>query len=184
MSEIIKICKKHGELTLDKVRKDGEKYRCKACRIESNNKSYYAHREKRISTSIRWKQKNKGDYNEWVRNDRKKNPEKYRKYERTHQEKYGKKRGVTLDILSYYKITLDQYEKLFTDQNHFCAVCNKPETRKGRSGDIARLCLDHDHKTGKIRGLLCHSCNTGIGKFKDDIELLQKAILYLEKHKH
>jgi hypothetical protein len=57
-----------------------------------------------------------------------------------------------------------------------CAICGaKP---KGK-----RLAMDHDHKTGKIRGLLCMQCNTALGKFRDDTKLLKKAIRYLEKAK-
>ena len=44
-----------------------------------------------------------------------------------------------------------------------------------------RLAVDHDHKTGKIRGLLCISCNVGLGHFQDDVELLRSAILYLQE---
>jgi len=47
---------------------------------------------------------------------------------------------------------------------------------------IKRLAVDHDHKTNKIRGLLCQFCNTALGKFLDDVEILKKAILYLERN--
>ena len=63
---------------------------------------------------------------------------------------------------------------LARSQGNSCAICGaKP---KGR-----RLAVDHDHKTGKIRGLLCMPCNTALGKFRDDPKLLRKAIKYLEK---
>lgn len=54
-------------------------------------------------------------------------------------------------------------------QGKVCAIC----------GGVDRLCVDHDHATGEIRGVLCLNCNNGLGRFKDDPELLRKAIRYL-----
>lgn len=45
-----------------------------------------------------------------------------------------------------------------------------------------KLCVDHNHNTGNVRSLLCMSCNTGIGKFKDNIELIEAALNYLKSH--
>lgn len=75
-----------------------------------------------------------------------------------------------------YGINTENYEQLFIKQNGKCAICGKPEERKGS----AYLCVDHCHKTGKVRGLLCHKCNSGIGKLNDDVTLLKNAISYLE----
>jgi len=77
-------------------------------------------------------------------------------------------------LLNKYNLTTDDYNKLLLNQNKVCAICNKESYRN--------LCVDHDHKTGKIRALLCDLCNTGLGKFKDNTELLEKAILYLKKY--
>lgn len=69
-----------------------------------------------------------------------------------------------------YGITLELFQNLLVKQNNCCAICNcllvKPH-------------LDHDHKTGKIRGLLCKPCNQGIGFLKDDVAILNSAINYL-----
>ena len=65
------------------------------------------------------------------------------------------------------------YEELLGEQAGACAICGLAETT-GR-----RLAIDHDHKTGRIRGLLCSNCNRGIGHLKDDTRLLSKAIEYL-----
>jgi len=75
-----------------------------------------------------------------------------------------------------YGITLDDYDRMLTSQNNRCAICNSTAT--GRKG-TKYLSVDHCHATGKVRGLLCNHCNTGIGSMKDDIELLDKAIAYL-----
>jgi len=65
-------------------------------------------------------------------------------------------------------------------QNNLCLICKKPETTKNKFGTIFPLSIDHCHKTNKIRGLLCMQCNTTLGRFKHDIELLKQAIKYLE----
>lgn len=81
-----------------------------------------------------------------------------------------------------FGITLNDYNQMCEKQNNLCAICNKSETKK--HGDIVRkLAVDHDHSSGKIRGLLCTRCNAGIGSFEDNIELLNDAINYLTKHK-
>lgn len=71
------------------------------------------------------------------------------------------------------------FEELLQNQNGVCAVCSNPEM----SGRYKTLSVDHDHITGKIRGLLCSSCNRGIGLLKDNIEVLKSAISYLERTK-
>lgn len=70
-----------------------------------------------------------------------------------------------------YGITEEEYNKMISSQNNLCAICNKPSHKT--------LFIDHDHVTGKVRGLLCSHCNTGIGFFKDDIAALANAIKYL-----
>lgn len=70
--------------------------------------------------------------------------------------------------------------KLHDSQNGLCAICNKPETAFMKTKTMF-LAVDHDHATGEVRGLLCTNCNNGLGRFNDNIELLQKAIQYIEK---
>jgi len=72
------------------------------------------------------------------------------------------------------------YDELFEKQNGVCAICGKVETAKQPrgKGKINKLCIDHNHTTGKIRGLLCHRCNFKLGYF-EDIEFTVKAKLYL-----
>ena len=80
-----------------------------------------------------------------------------------------------------FSITEAQYNLMLKSQENKCAICNQPETAKHQSGGIKNLAVDHDHKTFKIRGLLCMHCNQAIGKFKHNIKTLKQAILYLEK---
>lgn len=75
-----------------------------------------------------------------------------------------------------YGLTVEEYLKLYSDQNGLCAICNsEPNTKRG-------LHVDHDHKTGKARGLLCHGCNIAIGNMKEDINILKAAIAYIERY--
>ncbi len=78
-----------------------------------------------------------------------------------------------------FGITPEEYEKRFQSQSGTCAICKQPETAT-RLGKVKALSVDHCHKTGAIRGLLCSDCNTGIGKLKDDPKVLRSAIQYLE----
>lgn len=84
-------------------------------------------------------------------------------------------------IKSTYGITLIEYEAMLEAQGGVCAICGEKETRKNRYTGICRLHIDHDHKTGEVRGLLCSSCNFALGGFRDDPEILIKAMKYLIK---
>ncbi len=82
-----------------------------------------------------------------------------------------------------FGITLEQYEIMLKAQDGKCAICGRSENGRGCRGGVKDLAVDHDHKPdGKIRGLLCSPCNQGIGLFKDNPELLEKAIAYLRRH--
>ena len=73
-----------------------------------------------------------------------------------------------------YAITSEWYDTTLAEQNGCCAIC-KSSCKTGKA-----LAVDHDHETGKNRGLLCMDCNTALGKFRDNVEILQSAISYLE----
>lgn len=77
-----------------------------------------------------------------------------------------------------YGMTLEDYESLVTLHNGVCAICGEKPT-KGRG---KKLHIDHDHATGKIRGLLCGQCNSALGNFKDNVAILKSAIKYLRKN--
>ncbi len=75
-----------------------------------------------------------------------------------------------------YGITVDEYNELLKHQGNKCGICWKPSDDMNQ-----RLVIDHNHKTGEIRGLLCSSCNKGIGFLNDNASTLKSAIIYLEK---
>lgn len=86
-----------------------------------------------------------------------------------------KKKEVTEKLPDYTSKTNIIYDKLFVVQKGKCAICKAHQSKIKK-----KLCVDHDHTTGKVRGLLCGKCNTGLGFFKDRIENLSGAILYLK----
>lgn len=81
-----------------------------------------------------------------------------------------------------YGITFEQYEEMWERQGRACALCTTPLVLAGGAGQkrsgIANV--DHCHATGKVRGLLCHKCNRGLGLFKDNPAVLVKASAYLK----
>jgi hypothetical protein len=86
--------------------------------------------------------------------------------------------------LKKYGLDQDSYEKLLEKQNNKCKICGiDAENAPGAgSSKVGVLCVDHDHLTSKVRGLLCSKCNTGLGLFFDDVTNLENAILYLKEN--
>ena len=70
-----------------------------------------------------------------------------------------------------YGLTVGQYRDMIERQHGLCGICAKP---------LDRIDIDHDHTTGRVRGLLCHACNIGVGAFQDDPVILMRAIQYLQ----
>jgi len=111
------------------------------------------------------------DSKAWIRA----NPDKNRASQR-------KRRTARLNKqrLTRYGVSEEDYEKRLSDQNGVCAICEEPETSRQNGLDIPRqLSVDHCHATGKVRGLLCFACNSGLGSFKDKPERLRRDIAYL-----
>lgn len=106
-----------------------------------------------------------------------------RKYKIAHPEKAR----MSIQIAYWkrlYGITQKQYDELFASQNGKCAICGNETFGILRNGKPKGLCIDHDHKTGKVRGLLCTRCNSILGYANDDSELLMRLIDYLITSSH
>ena len=86
--------------------------------------------------------------------------------------------GVSAQRKIVFGLNSNEYEALVASQRNKCAICRKSETAT-RRGRVRTLCVDHDHKTGIIRGLLCTRCNTALGLFDDSRPVLSSAIAYL-----
>jgi hypothetical protein len=75
----------------------------------------------------------------------------------------------------------DHYQALFRAQGGKCAICGTTQGHRSSRGRVCRLAVDHDHATGKVRGLLCNNCNRGLGRFKDSVKNLEAALRYLKR---
>ena len=139
---------------------------CKACNTEKSIEDFYKSRKGckkgcvarckkcHYKQTLQWKLKNK---------------EKIPDYHRKH------------GLKGRYGISLQDFENIKYLQNYGCAICGEiPDKNKPKQSN--KLHVDHCHQTGKVRGLLCHLCNRGIGLFRENKELLKKAIDYLTFH--
>jgi hypothetical protein len=111
--------------------------------------------------------------------------EKKRAYAREYQRQYRQnnfRAWKSGKLKSAYGITIEEYEEMYERQEGVCALCGRAETSTYRS-EPRRLAVDHCHDTGKVRALLCSNCNTGLGSFMHDPELLQRAISYLDRYR-
>lgn len=133
---------------------------------------------KKSEANRRWRKKNpekcKVNREKW----RAKNKEWYRAYAKKWF-KENERRAKDSRLKRTFGITIDEYEKLLAAQAGLCAICRRPQQRHGHKN----LHVDHDHNTGKVRGLLCWKCNTTLGLVGDSAVLLTSAISYLGGHK-
>jgi len=126
------------------------------------NAYYHANKDKRLE----WKDKNKDKLSEYFQKHYSNNPElKDIKVQRTRKNRFKN-----------YQITEEEYNKLFENQSGKCLGCNIHQNDLSK-----KLCVDHCHETGKIRGLLCTPCNLAIGLVKDNVDVLKNLIIYLTK---
>jgi len=153
---------------------------CKRCNIEKDLSEFYNNKRTKDGLCIYCKPCHK--YNIKTANTvkRKKKGLLPKKEKRNlHKGEYGSKeyqRNVRL--FNEYGLTHQAYMDFFKLQNGGCAICGKLELFLNKP-----LFVDHDHNTGKVRGLLCGKCNAGLGMFNDDTNILEKAKLYLKRNK-
>lgn len=170
MGAAMRVCTVCGEpkpreaFALSKRAKDGLHTFCKACKSAKSRAWYHA-------TSERQKARGRRRYQT---NGREMRAAALRWYETNRAHALELKREWA--IRTAFGMTLKEYDALVVAQGGSCALCRKPPERKGRRP----LHVDHCHDTGVVRGLLCRSCNVGLGHFKDSPSLLRAAAAYLE----
>lgn len=98
-------------------------------------------------------------------------------YDRQYRKSLGWKK-----VANRYGVTEQYLINMYEAQSGKCAICLKQETAKDYKGDVKRIAVDHRHKCGTVRGLLCQRCNTAIGNFKDSPGALENAISYLKRY--
>ena len=157
--EGFKLCSKCGEekevseFHIDNVQRSGLACSCNKCKKPLHIEYYSNHKEEIL------------EYNKnYRKNEYRKNPDK----EKSRQLKMS------------FGITIDDYYEMLEIQKGVCAICGEKEKSKTDRGKLKALSVDHNHKTGKVRGLLCYKCNHLLGNAQDDIEVLNSAIKYLK----
>jgi hypothetical protein len=142
--------------------RDGHRGDCKVCNLEAKHERYVADPTAAKARAKRWQQANPERVNATQRLRRAK-PEAKLQARASHlQRKYG--------------MTIEQYEAMLEAQGGGCFICGRPPR------DDISLHVDHDHSTGKIRGILCFCCNNALADFQEDPSLLRKAVEYLSSH--
>lgn len=177
-----------------KKTKNGQSvFTCKICKSEYNKALKEKNKEYIKNQNKNYYQENKKRQQAWTKQDRKDHPERYVQYSRNRYS--SKKVEITTERLAKaFNMTVEQYNQMFIDCNNLCEICNKPE-KMIVLGIPKRLCVDHNHTTGMVRGILCGTCNLQIGMIQEDIERIkqgnsyfntdqirQSAITYLKKH--
>ena len=97
----------------------------------------------------------------------------------TPEGKRAKRDGV---LRREYGLLPMEYRLMNLRQGFLCAICLRRETKRHPNGKRLDLSVDHDHKTGRVRALLCQGCNVGLGSFRDDQTRLERARQYLADH--
>lgn len=150
---------------------------CKKCHSEYmkewRNRNY--ERSKKISQE--WKKNNiervKKTNKEW----QEKNKDRVNANRRSWISKPENREKINwMQRLKPYNLSLEEFNQLVDNQKNRCGICNEKF--------LDNSVIDHNHKTGKTRGLLCANCNHGLGKFKDSEWILNSAITYLKNHNH
>jgi len=132
---------------------------CRKCK-QVAKRDYERRNPDKVKAARRAQRARRGDDARSVKREHyRNNPEAYRNYN-----------------LGRYGITTAEYDAILVSQGGGCACCGAKANRNGK-----RLFVDHDHKTGAVRGVLCHKCNAGIGALGDDLAGLRRAVAYLKR---
>lgn len=153
-----KFRKPFSEFGKNSHNKDGLRCYCKECRKAYNR----AHRIEKAEYNKKYRQINKV-----------KLIKQQKEYRQTEE---GKLACCRRDLKKSFGITLEEFDRMVEKQNGICAICGNINING------QRLCVDHNHKTGDIRKLLCHHCNRLLGCAKENVTILQSAINYLHDH--
>lgn len=152
--------------------KDGLQYTCKDCQ-KIKWKNYYSRDDKKEFLKIK-AQNYYRDNKDKINNDKdklKERSDKYRKNRPSERVVADNLRKRREHLYKKYGLTIEEYNEMFLSQSGRCSICNKESDKT--------LVVDHCHKTGKVRSLLCNKCNLTLGYVSDDTQILNKMINYL-----
>lgn len=174
------LCVMHWAKTLTRWNHSNENYSNNMSQKEYNKSWRELNKEKIKADKAEWYRKNKKSVLLYSKQYYVENKDRIRIYQRDNKEKiksyYVNNKDKILEnskrgrYKNEYGITVKDYDTMLQTQNNRCAICYKSSNT---------LCVDHNHVTGKVRGLLCKKCNIGIGCLNDDAEILANAIKYL-----
>lgn len=139
---------------------------CCVCEERKPFDDFYNLKDKQDGKSYRCKVCDEGARKKWAKD----NPEKQLKSQRRN------------NLRTKYGLSLRDYDEMLAKQGGVCAICGKDPKDNVVSTRVHRLSVDHNHETGKIRGLLCNQCNRGLGFLQDSSHLLRVAANYLDCH--
>jgi hypothetical protein len=106
-----------------------------------------------------------------------------REYRRKRPKDYWKNKDRKYTLKKRYGVCIDEYEKKIIELGNRCEICNDdPSLDETKSKNHKMLHVDHDHSTGKVRGLICNGCNRALGFINDNIDKARNLVKYLEKH--
>jgi len=185
------ICEIHGQLNdeigyFEKTKNGNLRLRCRQCKRDNSKKWREKNHDYHLAKVKQWRSENRERINTKLKEDRKNNPEKFRTYERKKREQGGQ-RYKDYYIKQRFGIEVSEYYEMSKKQDDKCYICREPETRVNAKGELTKLAVDHCHESEKhgimkIRKLLCHGCNTALGKLKERIDLFERCIEYLKEH--
>lgn len=155
--------------------KDGYYAYCDECVSTVSKEIYAKNREKRLAQMKAWKAANPEKVRAANQRWNAANGDLRRQLDRERGVKYPR-RATFYHWKRYFGLTPEAHAALIAAQDGKCRVCGVA-FEPGRGEKSAHV--DHDHKSGKVRGIICRECNLGIGHFRDDLALLEKAVVYL-----
>lgn len=162
----------------DKNRALGRGYICKPCMAHRTKLWYRANKEKSLETGKRWREANREKQRASSRKHYAKNAERLRSRSRElNARPEGKARSRREWLKRKYGLTPDQWTHLFQMQQGACAICRSPSPGSKRGWHT-----DHDHRTHRVRGILCHSCNVMLGAARDSVTILDLGKAYLRAY--
>lgn len=168
-----KIIKNRSFFYNDSQKKNGISSSCKQCKDEQNK-----------SWKIKNPEKDRAIGRELRRRAIIKYPERYKSYNKTYDLRNRDARLLGArkrKLKNKFNITPEKYNQMLLDQKGKCKICDSENTG---AKTFKHFPVDHCHKSGIVRGLLCNRCNSGLGNFRDDINNLNKAIKYLKEYSH
>lgn len=155
----------------DKNQKDGLSRRCKSCNARSRREWRHANPEKVNKITARYRRRNAKKLKAAIKKWRQRNPERSRSTSDA-WEKRNPELAADYQLRYKYGIGLEEYEKLKKKSRGKCGACGSSSQK---------LFIDHCHKKRRVRGLLCHHCNSALGLLKDDPQRIRMLLIYLER---